>query len=899
MIEEPTTSIDASAESRRLAEADEAGWRRWGPYLAERQWGTVREDYSANGDAWDYFPHDHARWRAYRWGEDGIAGFSDDKQHWCLGLALWNGQDPILKERMFGLANEEGNHGEDAKELWWYLDGTPTHSLMRMLYKYPHAAFPYEALVEENAARKGKALPEYEIEDTGVFDGGRYFDVAVDYAKASPEDIAMRLVITNRGPEAASLHVLPQLWARNSWSWDEDGVRPVLALREDGCVDARRADEPVRRFEALQPATMLFCDNDTDRARLCGEASSGHPKDGIGECIVGGRAEAVNPANTGTKCAAYATLTLAPGESRTLRYRFAPETVPAMDAAAFDALFETRIAEADAFYAAIQQGIDDPDARLVQRQALAGMLWSKQYYRFDVRRWLAGDPTQPSPPAGRTRARDWRFFDADDVISMPDCWEYPWFASWDLAFHCVTYALVDPAFAKRQLLLLLQQGYMNPNGQIPAYEWEFGDANPPVQAWAALRIYRMETLATGQGDRSFLREALHKLMLNFTWWVNRRDIGGLNLFEGGFLGLDNIGVFDRSKPLPTGGHIEQADGTAWMAMYALDLMRIALELSAEDNVYESIAIKFFNHFLLIAEAMTDLPGGDGPDTGLWDDLDGFYYDMLNLPDGERVPLRVRSLVGLIPLCAVAVLDAGLAERCPGFVAHLRWTFTHSPTLASLVSRWEDRGAENRMLLSLLRYQRMQRLLFRMLGEEEFLSPFGIRSVSKVHAQAPYTYDVGGTRFLVDYEPGESTTAMFGGNSNWRGPVWMPINVLLVEALYEFEAFYGDDVEVELPTDTGRTTTLAGAAAEITRRLTSLLLKGPDGERPAVRGNALYRDDPHFAGLVPFHEYFHADSGKGLGASHQTGWTGLIALLLQPRRREAGALTPEARAGQVQ
>jgi hypothetical protein len=885
------TDSHDDAESRRLAEATTAGWRGWGPYLAERQWGTVREDYSADGEAWEYFPHDHARWRAYRWGEDGIAGFSDDKQNWCLALALWNGKDAILKERMFGLTNAEGNHGEDVKELWWYLDGTPTHSLMRMLYKYPHAPFPYDALIAENAARKSKNLPEYEIEDTGVFNDGRYFDVAVDYAKAAPEDVLMRVTVSNRGTEPATLHVLPQLWARNTWSWDEGSPRPVLALDAGGHVEARREGDAVRRFEALQPAAMLFCDNETNQQHLCGKAVPGYPKDGICERVTTGRLDAVNPTNIGTKCAAHAELALAPDESRVLRFRFAPAETRPLDEAGFDEVFAAREAEADAFYAAIQQGIDDPDARLVQRQALAGMLWSKQYYLFDVQRWLDGDPSQPAPPPSRRRDRDWRFLHSDDVISMPDTWEYPWYASWDLAFHAVTFALIDPAFAKEQLLLLMHSRFMNPNGQLPAYEWEFGDANPPVQAWAALRIFRIDRLATGKGDLDFLARAFRKLLINFTWWVNRQDSTGRNLFQGGFLGLDNIGVFDRSKPLPTGGVIEQADGTAWMAAYALHMMRMALELAEEDHSYEEMAVKFFDHFLLIAGSMAD---ADGSDTGLWDDWDGFFYDMLALDNGERVPLRVRSLVGLIPLFAVEVLSDEVRRVFPHFAAHLRETIQRHPALAALISHWEEAGIEDRMLLSLLRYQRMSRLLARMFDKDEFLSPFGIRSVSKIHATEPYTYDVNGKRYSVDYEPGESTTVMFGGNSNWRGPIWMPINALIIEALYEFEAFYGDGAKIELPLGSGRQVTLAEAAAEISRRLTGMFLRGADGERPTVAGVALYRDDPHFAGLVPFHEYFHAETGRGLGASHQTGWTGVVALLLQPRLREAGALTPAAR-----
>ena len=872
--------IAVNAEADRLSKADSDGWRRWGPYLAERQWGTVREDYSADGDAWRYFPHDHARSRAYRWGEDGIAGFSDDKQLWCLSLALWNGRDPILKERMFGLANEEGNHGEDVKELWWYLDGTPTHSVMRMLYKYPQTDFPYDALVAENGRRRGKDTPEYEIEDTGVFDDDRYFDVAVDYAKATPEDVLMRVTVTNRGPETAALHVLPQLVARNTWSWDEGSEKPMLRLRPDGTVLASQPGQVARRFEALQPARMVFCDNETNQMRLYGKLNVGFCKDGIGAWLINGQDGAVNPAGIGTKCGAHAVLEIAPGATETLRYRFAPDDATVLDTDGFDAIFADRVAEADAFYEQLQAPIVDPQARLVQRQALAGMLWSKQYYRFDVRRWLAGDPTQPAPPAGRARDRSWRFHDGDDIISMPDTWEYPWYASWDLAFQAVTFALIDPDFAKQQLLLLTHERYMNPNGQLPAYEWAFDDANPPVQAWAALRIYRMDQQVTGKGDLTFLRLTFHRLLLNFAWWVNRQDSIGRNLFQGGFLGLDNIGVFDRSKPLPTGGTVEQADGTAWMATYALGMMRIALELAVTEPTYQDMAIKFFDHFLLIAEAINQPVESDADGTrGLWDEADGFFYDALAFDDGRRVPLRVRSLVGLIPLCAVEVLSPDARHTFPHFAEHLRRTLGRHPALAALVSHWEEEGEEGRMLLSLLRYQRMSRLLARMFDEAEFLSPHGIRSVSKAHAAAPYTYDVDGTRFSVDYEPGESTTLMLGGNSNWRGPIWMPINVLLIEALREFATYYGDRVMLEFPTGSGSMVTLGEAARILSGRVAALFLPDPDKRRPAV-GDKPFWAKPGFADLVPFHEYFHGDTGCGLGASHQTGWTGLVALLIQ-------------------
>jgi hypothetical protein len=876
-----------TAEGARLYGTTSETWRQWGPYVSERQWGTVREDYSAGGTAWDYLPHDHARSRAYRWGEDGIAGFCDHHQFLCLALALWNGRDPIIKERMFGLNNSEGNHGEDVKELWWYLDGTPTHAYMKLLYKYPQAAFPYSDLVVENGRRRGLALPEYEIADTGVFDEGRYFDVIVEYAKAAPDDVLMRVTIVNRGPEAADLHVLPQLWARNTWSWEAGRVRPLLRLHESGVVDATHPALAPMRFSALQEAAFLFCENETNPYRLFGVHSPGVFKDGINDWLVSGRQDAVSATGAGTKCAAHRKLHIGSGETAALRFRLCPANASAMDVAAFDTVFVARIDEADEFYGALQRDIADPDARLVQRQALAGMLWSKQYYQFDVRRWLRGDGAQPRPPRSRLHGRnsEWQHLNNADIVSMPDKWEYPWYAAWDLAFHCVTFALIDPEFAKSQLILLTREWYMHPNGQLPAYEWAFGDVNPPVHAWAALRVFDMDRALTGVADRTFLERVFHKLMLNFTWWVNRKDVSGRNIFEGGFLGLDNIGVFDRSRALPTGGYVSQADGTAWMAMYSLNLMRIALELAAADPVYEDIASKFFEHFLHIAEAMTDL-GDSGEDApiGLWDEQDQFYYDILNLPDGTRVPLRVRSLVGLIPLCAVEVVDHTVFQRFPGFAARARWVITHRPDLASLVSRWGEPSKDGRVLLSLLRTHRMTALLTRMLDETEFLSDHGIRAVSKAHASAPYRLEVHGVSSSVDYEPAESSTTLFGGNSNWRGPVWMPINYLLVDALREFEMFYRDSFRIECPTGSGRLVGLTEVADELARRLNALFLRGADGRRAVLGDRPLFQNDPAFRDNVPFHEYFHGDTGAGLGASHQTGWTGLVALLLQPRSR---------------
>jgi hypothetical protein len=877
-------SVLETAEGRRLhgPEADRA-WRRWGPYLSERQWGTVREDYSAHGTAWDSFPHDHARSRAYRWGEDGIAGWSDDQSHWCLGLALWNGRDPILKERLFGLTNGEGNHGEDVKEIYYYSDGVPSHAYMRMLYKYPQAAFPYTRLTEENR-RRGAQEPEFELADTGVFDDGRYFDVTVEYAKATPEDTLMRVTVRNQGPDAARLHLLPQLWARNIWSWTPDAERPLLRGLGDGLVEACHPRMPPRRLAADGAANLLFCENETNTGRLYGFDGAGPFKDGINDHVVNGDAVAVNPLREGTKCAAWYVVDLARGATSQVRLRFRPSGAARADFADFDAILDQRIAEADAFYAVLQRRIADPDARLVQRQALAGMLWSKQFYYIDIPQWLAGDPAQPAPPVGRRRGRnaDWQHLNNADVISMPDKWEYPWYAAWDLAFHCVTLAMVDPGFAKSQIVLLTREWYMHPNGQLPAYEWAFGDVNPPVHAWAAWRIYQMDRALTGHADRPFLERVFHKLMLNFTWWVNRKDAEGRNVFQGGFLGLDNIGVFDRSAPLPTGGFINQSDGTAWMAMYTLNLMRIAIELAEENPVYEDIATKFFEHFLHIAGAMANL-GEEG--IGLWDEQDQFFYDVLSLSDGRRVPLRVRSMVGLIPLFAVEVIDQAVLDRLPEFAERLRWFLDYRPDLANLVSRWQEPGRGETHLLSLLRGHRMKALLRRMLDETEFLSDYGVRAVSRFHADNPYVLEHNGEGFSVGYVPGESESGLFGGNSNWRGPIWMPVNYLLVESLREFYRYYGDAFKVECPIGSGHSMGLCEVADELSRRLARLFLRGPDGRRPALGDSALMQHDPAFRDHLLFHEYFHGDTGRGVGAAHQTGWTGLIALLLHPRTED--------------
>jgi hypothetical protein len=876
-----------SAEAARVRDgaAFNAAWRRFGPYLSERQWGTVREDYSSTGQAWEYLPHDHARSRAYRWGEDGIAGFSDHHQRICLALALWNERDPILKERLFGLTNAEGNHGEDVKELYYYLDATPTASYAKMLYKYPQREFPYAALVQGNRER-GREEPELELVDLGVFDDDRYFDVFVEYAKAEPNDILFRIHVENRGPDPAPLHVLPHVWFRNTWSWTRDAERPLL--ERAGPQSARLKHPEMGGFVVSFDGhpELLFCENETNFARLYGSGGAPFPKDAIGERVIGGRTEATNPAERGTKCAAHYRFVVPPGGGVTLRGRLLQGVSPAANVpfADFDAIFSARESEAQEFYAELQEGIESADARLVQRQALAGMIWSKQFYNYDVRTWLGGDETQPPPAASRASGRnaEWDHLVNDDVISMPDKWEYPWYAAWDLAFHCLPLALVDAEFAKHQLVLLTREWFMHPNGQLPAYEWAFGDVNPPVHAWAALRVFQIDRKARNDaGDLDFLERIFHKLMLNFTWWVNRKDAEGHNIFQGGFLGLDNIGVFDRSQPLPNGAVINQSDGTAWMAMYSLNLMRIALELAVHDPVYEDIASKFFEHFLHIADAMTKI-GADC--MGLWDEGDKFYYDVLRSDDGHSLPLKVRSMVGLIPLFAVEVLDPGIFDALPGFSRRLRWFLERRPDLAALVSRWQETAVGERHLLSLLRGHRMKKLLARMLDETEFLSPYGVRALSRYHRDHPFVLEVGGQRHVVDYVPGDSETGLFGGNSNWRGPVWMPVNYLIVESLQKFHHYYGDDFRVECPTGSGRYITLLEVADELGRRLSRLFLRDETGRRPCFGENEKLQRDPHFRDYMLFHEYFHGDTGRGLGASHQTGWTGLVAKLIQPRRR---------------
>ena len=890
----PTAApMKISTERQRLANdtAGKENWRRWGPYLSERQWGTVREDYSPWGGAWDYLPHDHARSRAYRWGEDGIAGFSDDQQYLCLSLALWNGKDPILKERLFGLTNSEGNHGEDVKELYYYLDATPSHSYLKMLYKYPQAAFPYWQLLDENRRRGGQT--EFELLDTGLFDADRYFDVFVEYAKAAPEEVLMRITAHNRGPDAAPLTLLPQLCCRNIWSWKPGVSKPTLIERA-GAVEIAHPDLGHFRLAVDSASTLLFCDNDTNIRRHFGMTeASGYFKDAFHEYIVQGKRGAVNPARTGTKVGALYEMNVPSGTAVTLRLRLSPDgrsNDKQRSFTDFDAIVTTRRREADEFYAELQQRIVDPDAKLVQRQAFAGMIWSKMFYHYSVEEWLEGDPQQPPPPPEHRhgRNRDWRHLYCADVISMPDKWEYPWFAAWDLAFHCITFAVIDAEFAKSQLLLLARESYMHANGQFPAYEWAFGDVNPPVHAWAAWRVFqidrrqRQESHPADSGDVEFLKRMFNKLMLNFTWWVNRKDAQGRNIFQGGFLGLDNVGVFDRSSPLPTGGFINQADGTSWMGMYCLNLLSMALILALHDRAYEDIAAKFFEHFLSIAAAIN----GVGEDRlGLWDDSDEFYYDQLVFPDNSRVALKVHSIVGLVPLFASAVLEPEVLRQMPEFSTRMEWFLRHRPDLANLVSNWRIAGAGDRRLLSLLRGHHMKALLRQMLDEKRFLSDYGVRSLSKIHEQEPFRFEAGGANYEVGYWPAESRSQLFGGNSNWRGPVWMPVNYLIIETLQRFHYYYGDDFKVECPVGSGKFLTLFEVAEELGRRLSRLFLKGIDGERPVLKYHAKLAGDPHFRDYILFHEYFHGDTGRGVGASHQTGWTGLIAKLLQPHISE--------------
>jgi hypothetical protein len=878
-----------TGEELRLQEDRErkANWKRWGPYLSERQWGTVREDYSAYGTAWDSFSHDQARSRAYRWGEDGLAGISDKHQFICFALALWNGHDPIVKERLFGLTGSEGNHGEDVKEYYFYLDSTPTHSYMKYLYKYPQSEFPYARLVEENR-RRGKRDLEFELINTGIFDDNRYFDIFVEYAKASPDDILIRIEAINRGPEAAELHLLPTAWFRNTWSWSADSQRPWLRRGEpvEGII-------PIELYHSYYGNRWLYCEgnsdplfteNESNSRRLFGmDAASPHVKDSINDYIVHGVNEAVNAEGSGTKVAGHYRLNIGPGQSRVVKLRLTDKEMASAKSRPFDAAFNTTFAdrqrEADEFYATITPPSLTSDSKNVMRQAMAGMLWSKQFYHYVVKDWLEGDPAGPTPPAERKNGRnhEWTHMHNGDVISMPDKWEYPWYAAWDLAFHCIPLALVDSDFAKDQLCLMLREWYMHPNGQIPAYEWAFGDVNPPVHAWAAWRVYKVEKKRRGKGDRDFLQRVFHKLLLNFTWWVNRKDASGMNIFQGGFLGLDNIGVFDRSAPLPTGGYIEQSDGTSWMAMYTLNLLAIALELSEKDRAYEDVASKFWEHFIHIAHAMSHR-GENG--RGLWNEEDSFFYDVLRLPNGNHFPMKIRSMVGLIPLFAVETLEPELLARLPGFKRRLEWFIDHRPDLTGNVACMRTPGMGERRLLSIATQDQLRQILKYMLDEREFLSPYGIRALSQFHRDHPYHLQVNGTNHRVDYEPAESSTGLFGGNSNWRGPIWFPVNFLLIESLQKFHYYFGDSFKVECPTGSGKMMTLWEVAGEISQRLMRIFLQDADQRRPVFGGIEKFQNDPYWRDLIPFHEYFHGDNGAGIGASHQTGWTGLVAKLIQ-------------------
>ena len=882
-----------TAEQQRLDEYHnrKTNWKKWGPYLSERSWGTVREDYSPDGSAWDYFPHDHARSRAYRWGEDGIGGISDRYQYICFALALWNGKDPILKERMFGLSGSEGNHGEDVKEYYFYLDSTPTHSYMKMLYKYPQAEYPYTDLVVENRHR-GNLDFEYELLESGVFDGNRYFDVLIEYAKAQQEDILVKITLSNRGEEAADCFMLPSLWFRNTWSWGyENGPmndvfdRPRLlqAMGRSG-YDVVEINHPTvgsYYLYAENADDLLFTDNESNLA-LFENSSSGNSfvKDAFHRYLVNGDKDAVNPAREGTKAAALYSRNIDPGSSNTIRLRMA-DTHHETPFAEFDRIFAQRLTEADEFYDAIQKPGLSEDEKRVQRQALAGMLWTKQFYYYNIEQWLQGDPGMPPVPDARRHGRnsEWEHLNNFDIISMPDKWEYPWYAAWDLAFHCLPLAIVDADFAKRQLNLMAREWYMHPNGSLPAYEWQFGDVNPPVHAWATWRVYKIDAKQRGVADRAFLEGIFHKMLLNFTWWVNKKDSDGNNVFQGGFLGLDNISVFDRSAPLPTGGHIDQSDGTAWMGFYCLVMLKIALELAQDNPVYQDTGSKFFEHFLRIARAMTDKYHGG---TSLWDEEDGFFYDVLHLPHGSVVPLKVRSLVGLMPLLAVETLEHELVESLPDFKRRLNWFFENRVYLrdSGNMACVKTEGECARRLLSIVNRDHLIRTLKPMLDENEFLSEYGIRSISKFHAENPYEFNVDGQTHTISYQPAESESGLFGGNSNWRGPIWFPINYLLIESLQKFNHYYGDSLKVEFPTGSKQMLNLGEVATELSHRLIKLFLRSAEGKRPIYGDLKIFQEDPHWRDLILFNEYFHGENGAGLGASHQTGWTGLVAKLIQ-------------------
>jgi hypothetical protein len=875
----------STAEEDRLSAARDgkAPWRLWGPYVSERQWGTVREDYSPYGTAWEYLPHDHARSRAYRWGEDGIAGICDEQQYLCFALALWNGADPILKERMFGLTGNEGNHGEDVKEYYFYLDNLPSHAYMKYLYKYPQRAFPYADLVAENK-RRTRFDPEYELLDTGIFEDDRYFDVLVEYAKADPTDILIRISATNRSGYPAPLHLLPTVWFKNDWTWTGDTNKPRIAVaREDaGGVVLRTAHRtlPPYSLHCEAPEEVLFTENETNLARLFNSPNATpYVKDAFHEYLVFARKDAVNPARTGSKAAAHYAFPVGAGETVTVRLRLrAGDAMTQPFGAPFDAVFAQRQAEADAFYKRITPFEIPDDMRNVQRQAFAGMLWNKQYYRYMVERWLTGDPAEPPPPESRCEGRNhnWWHMSAEDVLSMPDKWEYPWFAAWDMAFHTIAFAMIDPDFAKSQLVLLTREWYMHPNGQIPAYEWAFSDVNPPVHAWAALRVYQIEEKFYGRTDRDFLERIFQKLLINFTWWVNRKDADGKNIFEGGFLGLDNISVFDRTSGLPSGGHLEQADGTSWMAMYCLNLLGLALELAKKDPVYEDLATKFFEHFVYIGAAMNSMSERTG---GLWNEEDGYYYDVLRLPDGRCYAIKAQTISGLIPVFAVAVADREGIASFKDFSKRLRWFAKYRPELLQGLGDMTRKGVQDRVRLALVNTDKLKRILAPVLDTARMLSDHGVRSVSRYHYEHPYSITIGKDKFTLQYAPAESTTPLFGGNSNWRGPVWFPLNYLLIEALQKHDAVLGETFKVECPTGSGNETPLWQVTTELTRRLITLFTRDANGRRAVNGDREKFQSDPYWRDLVCFHEYFNGDSGEGLGASHQCGWTGVVAKLI--------------------